>query len=183
LGEAPQLFTRIDGMRYADAILDANHDRIIVVREDHTTDTLQPINTILSISTAGDDNGQILVSGNDFYSTPRLNLEGTRLVWLTWNHPNMPWDGTEMWVAELLADGTIGQRTWSLGAKLSRYSSRNGPLMGRCISFRIEQVGGIYTAGMNSKQRWKRSTPWRLNLANHNGNSACLLMALHQPIS
>ncbi|MDV6345346.1 S9 family peptidase [Nitrosomonas sp. Is37] len=116
-GEEPQSFTHIAGMRYANAILDAIHDRIIVVREDHTTDALQPVNTLVSISTAGDDDGQILVSGSDFYSSPCLNPEGTRLAWLTWNHPNMPWDGTELWVAELLADGTIGQRTLVAGGK------------------------------------------------------------------
>ena len=114
-GSEPQPFTLTEGMRYADAILDDAQGRIIVVREDHTTAAPQPVNALVSISTAGDDDGQILVSGNDFYSTPRLNPEGTRLAWLTWNHPNMPWDGTELWIAELLSDGSIGQHTVVVG--------------------------------------------------------------------
>jgi dipeptidyl aminopeptidase/acylaminoacyl peptidase len=113
----PQPWTRTAGMRYADAILDDAHGRLIVVREDHTTDAPQPVNALVSISTARDDDEGVLISGNDFYSTPRLNPEGTRLAWLTWNHPNMPWDGTELWVAELLPDGAIGQRTLVAGGE------------------------------------------------------------------
>ena len=116
-GSEPQTFTRIDGMRYADAIMDKSHDRIIVVREDHTISDLQPANTLVSLRIVGDNDEQILVSGNDFYSTPRLNPDGTRLAWLTWNHPNMPWDGTELWVAELLSDGTIGTRNLVAGGE------------------------------------------------------------------
>jgi dipeptidyl aminopeptidase/acylaminoacyl peptidase len=116
-GAEPQPFSRIDGMRYTDAILDKSHGRIIVVREDHTIADLQPANTLVSIPIVGDNVEQILVSGNDFYSTPRLNPEGTRLCWLTWNHPNMPWDGTELWVAELLSDGSIGKRSLVAGGE------------------------------------------------------------------
>lgn len=116
-GSEPEPCTRTEGMRYADAILDEARGRIIAVREDHTGDAPQPVNTLVAISTACDDDGQILVSGNDFYSTPRLNPEGTRLAWLTWNHPNMPWDGTELWVAELLPDGALGQRTLVAGGE------------------------------------------------------------------
>ncbi|SDY15240.1 prolyl oligopeptidase family serine peptidase [Nitrosomonas sp. Nm58] len=116
-GAEPELFTRLPGMRYADAILDEVHGRIIVVREDHTTGASQPVNALVSIRTTGNDEGQLLVSGNDFYATPRLNPEGTRLAWLAWNHPNMPWDGTELWVAEWLADGSLGRRTLVAGGK------------------------------------------------------------------
>jgi dipeptidyl aminopeptidase/acylaminoacyl peptidase len=49
----------------------------------------------------------MLAGGADFYSAPRLNPEGSRLAWLQWNHPNMPWDGTELWVAEVLDDGSV----------------------------------------------------------------------------
>jgi hypothetical protein len=53
--------------------------------------------------------GKVLVSGNDFYSSPRLNPDCSRLAWLTWNHPNMPWDGTELWVGALESDGSLGR--------------------------------------------------------------------------
>jgi dipeptidyl aminopeptidase/acylaminoacyl peptidase len=56
-----------------------------------------------------EDGGQVLVSGNNFYASPRLSPDGARLSWLTWNHPNMPWDGCELWAAAVLADGTLGR--------------------------------------------------------------------------
>jgi dipeptidyl aminopeptidase/acylaminoacyl peptidase len=63
----------------------------------------------VSVDLSGSDGGQVIVSGNDFYSSPRLSPDGSRLAWLTWNHPNMPWDGTELWVGELQPDGSLGQ--------------------------------------------------------------------------
>jgi dipeptidyl aminopeptidase/acylaminoacyl peptidase len=75
------------------------------VREDHSGEG-EPINTIVAIP-LGDALQQILVSGNDFYSSPRLSPDGTQLAWITWNHPHMPWDGTELWVANLAEDGAI----------------------------------------------------------------------------
>jgi dipeptidyl aminopeptidase/acylaminoacyl peptidase len=116
-GSEPEPWTRTEGLRYADAVLDDAHDRIIAVRDDHTGDGPQPVNTLVGIGTAGADDGEILVTGNDFYATPRLNPEGTRLAWLTWNHPNMPWDGTELWMAELLPDGSLGERTLVAGGE------------------------------------------------------------------
>ena len=106
----PRVLTTREGMRYADASIDRQHRRLLLIREDHTTGSAQPINTVAGVDTEGVRDDQILVSGNDFYSTPRINPEGTRLAWLTWNHPNMPWDGTELWVGELLPDGSIGQQ-------------------------------------------------------------------------
>ena len=69
----------------------------------------EAINTLVSIDLQAEDPGKILVSGNDFYSSPRLSPDGSRLAWLTWNHPNMPWDGTELWVGKLNEDGSIGE--------------------------------------------------------------------------
>jgi dipeptidyl aminopeptidase/acylaminoacyl peptidase len=94
-------------MRYADGIVDAKRNRLIMIREDHTTRASQAVNTIVSIDLAKGGSGEILVSGNDFYSNPRLNHDGSRLTWLTWNHPNMPWDGTELWVGKFGSNGLV----------------------------------------------------------------------------
>ncbi len=98
-------------LRYADATMDARRDRLICVREDHRAEGGEPINTIVSVSRTGDESGgQVLVSGHDFYASPRLSPDGSRLAWLAWNHPNMPWDGTELWLVEVEADGSLANR-------------------------------------------------------------------------
>jgi dipeptidyl aminopeptidase/acylaminoacyl peptidase len=96
-------------MRYADGIIDNKRNRIISIREDHTVKTGQAAATIVSLDLEQGGEGRILVSGNDFYSTPRLGPNGSKLAWLTWNHPNMPWDGTELWVADVKPDGSLGK--------------------------------------------------------------------------
>ena len=53
---------------------------------------------------------QVLVEGADFYSDPIVSPDGKFLAWLQWHHPNMPWDGTELWVAVFNADGSVGSR-------------------------------------------------------------------------
>ncbi len=56
-----------------------------------------------------------IVFANDFYSSPRLSPDGSQLAWLTWNHPNMPWDGTELWVGKLNEDKSISDRVRIVG--------------------------------------------------------------------
>ena len=85
-----------DRLRYADAVVDDARDRLICVREDHRQKDREAQNTIAAISLNGGAES-VLVSGNDFYSSPRVSPDGSRLAWLTWNHPNMPWDGCELW--------------------------------------------------------------------------------------
>jgi dipeptidyl aminopeptidase/acylaminoacyl peptidase len=60
----------------------------------------------------GESAGAVIASAYDFYSTPRISPDGTRLAWLSWRHPQMPWDGTELWVADIDASGELS------GAKL-----------------------------------------------------------------
>lgn len=105
-GESPVGLTPGEGYRYADLIIDEKHNRIICVREDHTSEG-EAVNTIVSVNLNGNDNGTILVSGNNFYSSARLNPTGTQLSYLTWNHPNMPWDGCELWLTNVHDDGTL----------------------------------------------------------------------------
>lgn len=88
--------------RFADIIYDPEFNRLISVCETHTKrETLkQVINTIISIDI---DSGHIttLVDGDDFYASPRLNPAATQLCWQSWNHPNMPWDGNQLWLADI----------------------------------------------------------------------------------
>ncbi len=94
--EEPQPLTVETGHRYADMVADAPRNRIIAVREDHTGAGGEPANELVGIDLETGEE-RVLASGNDFYSSPRMSPDGRRLAWLTWNHPNMPWDGTELW--------------------------------------------------------------------------------------
>jgi dipeptidyl aminopeptidase/acylaminoacyl peptidase len=95
-------------LRYADFVLDRPRHRLICVREEHGAAEHDVTNTLVELPIAGGETtGRVLVSGNDFYASPRLSPDGKRLAWLTWHHPNMPWDGCELWVGELGPDGAI----------------------------------------------------------------------------
>jgi len=96
-------------VRYADYVSDSTRERLICVREDHRGDQHQPANEIVSVPKAGGES-TVLVSGDDFYSFPRVSPDGSRLAWLTWNHPNMPWDGCEVWAGEFAPDGSVVNR-------------------------------------------------------------------------
>ncbi|MBI3661051.1 S9 family peptidase [Candidatus Acetothermia bacterium] len=116
--QPPRPVTPEAQLRYADGVIDHRRNRMVCVREDHTVDGREAVNTLVSIKLDGDiEGGKILVSGNDFYSSPKLSPDGSQLAWLTWNHPNMPWDGTELWVGEIKPDGTIGKAKRVAGGK------------------------------------------------------------------
>ena len=105
---APDPITPEGKWFYADGVIDQRRQRLLCVREDHSRDGHEPITTLVSIRVDGEPNaGEVIAAGYDFYSTPRLNPNGTRLCWLSWRHPQMPWDGTELWVAGVSDEGTL----------------------------------------------------------------------------
>jgi dipeptidyl aminopeptidase/acylaminoacyl peptidase len=111
-----EVLTRADDYRYADFILDRSRNRLISVREEHTG-TGEAVNTIVTIPLNGGGDGTVLIDGCNFYSNPRLSPDGSRLAWICWNHPNMPWDGCELWTAEVLPNGTLGKKEQVAGGK------------------------------------------------------------------
>ena len=93
-------------VRFADLDFDRRRKRIVCVREDHGTDSPEPQNSLVSIDiTTGAIN--TLHRGYDFYSNPRMSHDGRKFTWLCWNHPNMPWDGTELWQADVDQQGRL----------------------------------------------------------------------------
>ncbi|NUT17048.1 MAG: S9 family peptidase, partial [Cupriavidus sp.] len=92
------------GFRYADGRIDPSRKLWIGVREDHSAPGQEAINTIVMLGLDSPGPGTVLAGGADFYSTPRLSPDGRQLAWLCWNHPDMPWTSTQLWVADF--DGT-----------------------------------------------------------------------------
>ncbi len=138
-GGEPQPLTHDGSHRFADMLIDGNRNRLITVREDHSNTGSEARNEIAAVDLAiGDE--RVLATGADFYSSPRLSPDGESLAWLAWNHPNMPWDGTELWVADLDEDGlpqdarkiaggkdeSIFQPEWSPDGVLYFVSDRTG---------------------------------------------------------
>ncbi|MBC8453064.1 MAG: S9 family peptidase [Chloroflexi bacterium] len=87
------------GIRFADLKLTNDSDWILAVRETHH-ENREADNEIVVVSADGSGSVRTLTSGHDFYSSPRQNAAGDRICWLSWDHPNMPWDGCELWVAD-----------------------------------------------------------------------------------
>jgi dipeptidyl aminopeptidase/acylaminoacyl peptidase len=109
-GASPAPLTAQGPLRFADAVMDRKRNRLICVCEDHGVDDKEPRNTIAAVELAS---GEVthLISGNDFFAAPRLSPDGDRLVWLAWNHPHMPWDCAELWMAPLDEFGAAGDRS------------------------------------------------------------------------
>jgi dipeptidyl aminopeptidase/acylaminoacyl peptidase len=98
--------------RYADGLIDSRRHSWIGVREDHSAVGESPVNTIVRVDISGLvsadslSNGTVLASGHDFYSSPRLSPDGRWLAFLAWDHPNMPWMGTGLYVLPLNQPGS-----------------------------------------------------------------------------
>lgn len=107
-GDAPSPITaspdRPGGDRYADGRVTPGHNWFVCVRERHGA-AGEPANEIVAVPTDGGDAPAVLVDDADFVSSPRISSDGRFLTWVQWNHPDMPWDGTELWVARIAHDG------------------------------------------------------------------------------
>ena len=137
-GGVPEAVTQGSAPRYADVAIDASRGRLIAVREDHSAPG-EPVNTIVAIDLASGDES-VLASGHDFFSNPRLSPDGRMVAWLSWDHPRMPWEGSDLWVARIDDDGrlaaarhvaggrseSIFQPEWSPAGELHFASDRSG---------------------------------------------------------
>lgn len=111
-GEPEALTPENIDLRYADCDVDVTRNQLICVREDHRQEG-EPQNTIIAIDLDEPGEGKILFSGSDFVSAPRVSPDGARLVWMSWDHPNMPWDVTTLHLAELGTEGLSNAETLS----------------------------------------------------------------------
>jgi dipeptidyl aminopeptidase/acylaminoacyl peptidase len=136
-GESKQI-THQSTYRFADMILDQNRGLLFAVGEDHS-DPQNIENYLVNISLATGEMS-IIAEGHDFYSNPQLSPDGKQLLFLIWDHPNMPWDGTQLMLANLKEDGSfhsvqgiaggkqesIFQPLWDPDGSIYFISDRNG---------------------------------------------------------
>jgi len=125
--------------RFADFAFDAARGRVICVCEDHGGGG-EPVNSLVVLDLDGAGAPKPLAGGHDFFAAPRLSLDGSQLAWVTWDHPNMPWDGSDLWCAAIRDDGSLGpaehiaggeaisvqQPVWSPDAVLHYVSDESG---------------------------------------------------------
>ena len=78
------------------------------MREEHRADG-SVVNALVAVERDAGAPGRVLAEGCDFYAAPRLSPDGTRLGWLSWNHPHMPWVSTELWLACIADDGSLAK--------------------------------------------------------------------------
>jgi dipeptidyl aminopeptidase/acylaminoacyl peptidase len=139
LGEEPVAITPEPespaGLRYADFRLTPDGLTVVCVREVHGEGEAE--NQIVALPLDGSAEPSVLTSGRDFYSFPRVSPDGAWLAWTCWDHPNMPWDGTELWLAPLedtvdatlIAGGpeeSVFQPQWDGEGRLHFVSDRDG---------------------------------------------------------
>jgi dipeptidyl aminopeptidase/acylaminoacyl peptidase len=124
--------------RYADPVVSPDGRWLVCVRERHTG--REVVNEVVALPADGSAEPSIVAGGHDFYSFPRLSPDGGRLSWICWDHPRMPWDGTELWeapvddrlqpgAARLVAGGpteSVTQPRYSPGGRLHFVSDRSG---------------------------------------------------------
>ena len=170
-GAAPIALTP-EGYRYADCVVDAARQRLFCVREDHTRGG-EPANAIVVLAARGGDAGRVLFGESDFVAYPRPSPDGRRLAWIAWMHPDMPWDATALYVADLEGDALTNVRKVAGGSDES------------VIEPRWDADGTLYFISDRSDwwnlHRWKHgkvepvapmqaelATPlWRLGQANY----------------
>jgi dipeptidyl aminopeptidase/acylaminoacyl peptidase len=126
-GESRRALTQSPTARFADLLFDPFRRQLLAVREEHTAGG-EPVNTLVAIATDGSGHLVTLAHGEDFYSSPALSPDGKRLAWLSWRHPNMPWDETRCWCADIDAAGALANvQAVAGGDAVSIFQPQFGP--------------------------------------------------------
>ncbi|MDE3010934.1 MAG: S9 family peptidase [Pseudomonadota bacterium] len=140
-GVTPQCLIATAGLRFADLVWCGGRGSLLAVCEDHRQDGREAANRLVEIVVDGAQRGtlRVLAQGADFYSSPAPSPDGRWLAWLSWQHPAMPWDASELWCAEWRSEGlaepvllsagpeqSIFQPAWSPDAELHLVSDHSG---------------------------------------------------------
>lgn len=126
-------------VRFADPVFDIDGTHLYCVRERHLSPS-EIVNDLISIPLRTEAPPVVIAAGHDFYSAPRVSPDGRRICWITWDHPDMPWDSTQLWTADITSSGqlesptlvaggngeSVTQPRWSPGGVLLYVSDRSG---------------------------------------------------------
>ncbi len=150
----PQALTAIPSCRFTNGAWDRARHRLIFVQEEHhDQDTINSLVAIPCDPESSPLHATIpLVTGADFYSSPTLSPDGRWLAWLSWNHPQLPWDGCELWVAPCLEDGALGKAILVAGGK-SESVGQPRWLDGQTLLFISDR------SGWGNLYQWKTGEP------------------------
>ena len=109
-GGEPEALTPESKRRYADLHVDSNRNLLYCVVEDHSAVGQEAENYLAAVDLETGELAFKLEAGNDFYSSIALSPDMNQMAWLTWDHPNMPWDGCELWLADVDENGRTRYR-------------------------------------------------------------------------
>lgn len=94
--------TQEPSLRFADFTI--TEDALYAVAEKHHGNLVENMLVRVSLNTS---HIEVITRGYDFYAAPRISPDNHTLAWFCWNHPNMPWDGSELWMAKLSSEGIL----------------------------------------------------------------------------
>ncbi|KAF8803248.1 alpha/beta-hydrolase [Phlegmacium glaucopus] len=106
-GGAPPERVTPEGKPYRYACLEPHPKKphlLVSILEDHTIDNPSDVVTTLVVINTVTKSVHPLVSGADFYALPRFSPDGSHITWQQWHHPDMPWEGGEVYIADVIAD-------------------------------------------------------------------------------
>jgi dipeptidyl aminopeptidase/acylaminoacyl peptidase len=152
----PQKLTDASSLRFANGIMDLHQQRLICVVEDHHQEHQEPQNYLGAVDLAS---GAVttLHQGHDFYAAPALSPNGEQLAWITWDHPDMPWDGTQLWQANAANPANPTQIAGGQGESVQQPRYQMDSADASCLHYISDRSG------------W-----WNLYRQAEDGSSACL---------
>lgn len=162
------------GLRWAEPHLDLERGEVWCVLEEYTGDDPGDVRRVLAAvpldGSAAEDRGavrELTEERHRFVTGPRISPDGRRAAWLAWDHPRMPWEGTELRVAEVGADGTLhGAHTVAGGEHEAVAQVEWAPDGGSCTP-------ATAAAGGTSTATTSRCAPARRSSAARCGSWAC----------
>lgn len=94
--------------RFADLAVNSKTNTLFCICEDHSVSASEPLNSLVAINLDPPHRLRTVAEGEDFYASPAVSPDGDQLAWISWSHPDMPWDRTALWLADISNTGAIG---------------------------------------------------------------------------